>query len=119
MNTKINPLNGTWLPVKQEFGGTALPTAAFEKQQLIIADSNYTVIAESVDKGIINCNNYKIDIYGKEGINIGKHFTALYKFENDHLIICYNLQGTAYPESFETKGHRFFFLSEFKKDVSK
>ena len=48
---KSNKLNGTWVPVKQEMGGTMLPKAAFEKQKLIISDSTYTFIAESIDKG--------------------------------------------------------------------
>ena len=51
---KSGNLNGTWIPVKQEIGGAALPNAAFEKQSLTITDSNYTFIAESADKGIVH-----------------------------------------------------------------
>lgn len=108
-------LNGTWVPVKQELGGTALPAAAFEKQQLIISDSKYTVIAESVDKGEVVYNGNKMDIYGKDGVNTGKHFTAIYKYENGQLTICYNLKGDSYPDVFDTKGKPLFFLSVFKK----
>ena len=109
-------LNGTWVPVKQEIGGKILPFAAFEKQQLIILDSAYTFTAESVDKGIVKYTADKMDIYGKEGVNKGKHFTALYKLENDHLTICYNLMGNGYPETFETKAKPMYFLSVFKKN---
>jgi hypothetical protein len=35
--------------IKQEMGGTLLPKAAFENQKLIISDSTYTFIAESID----------------------------------------------------------------------
>jgi uncharacterized protein (TIGR03067 family) len=114
-SVKSNGLNGTWVPVKQEFSGAPLPLSAFEKQQLIISDSNYTLIAESVDKGIIKRTADKMDLYGKEGVNTGKHFTAIYKLENSLLTICYNLTGSGYPETFDTKGKPMHFLSVFKK----
>jgi uncharacterized protein (TIGR03067 family) len=113
--TKSNPLNGTWVPVKQEIGGKVLPAAAFEKQKLTISDSNYTFVAESVDKGILKYNDDKMDIYGKEGINSGKHFTAIFKLENGELTICYNLIGDNYPQAFETKSRPALFISVFKK----
>ena len=114
---KLSRLNGTWIPVKEEMGGTLLPKAAFEKQQLIIRDSTYSFTAESVDKGVIKySNNDKMDIYGKEGVNKGKHFTAIYKYENEQLTVCYNLLGNSYPEAFETKGKPGLFLSVFKKN---
>jgi len=121
-----NKLNGTWLPVKQEMGGVLLPKAAFENQKLIISDSTYTVIAESIDKGVVKYKDDKMDIYGKDGVNFGKHFTAIYKFENlptgqagEQLTICYNLSGDSYPETYETKGKPMYFLSVFKKELMK
>ena len=116
-NLKMKPdeLNGTWVPIKQEIAGTQLPAAAFEKQKLTVSDNMYTLIAESVDKGEVKYSGGKMDIYGKEGINAGKHFTAIYKYENGQLTICYNLSGDSYPEAFETKGKPAFFLSVFKK----
>lgn len=120
-NTSIRPNKpeGTWVPVKQELGGTPLPAAAFDKQKLIIKDSTYTVIAESVDKGVVKYSGDKMDIYGKEGVNTGKHFTAIYKLENDGLTICYNLKGDSYPAAFDTKGKPLYFLSVFKKEMIK
>jgi uncharacterized protein (TIGR03067 family) len=109
-------LNGTWIPVKQETAGKELPKAVYEKQKLVIIDSNYIFTAESVDKGIVKYGgDDKMDIYGKEGINTGKHFTAIYKFENQQLTICYNLHGDSYPDAFETKSKPTLFLSVFKK----
>jgi uncharacterized protein (TIGR03067 family) len=114
-----NHLNGTWAPTHQEIGGNTLPAVVFASQKLIIADSSYTVIAESVDKGSIIYTNNKMDIYGKEGANNGKHFTAIYKYEKGQLTVCYNLTGTNYPEGFETKGNLMYFLSVFKKEDAK
>jgi uncharacterized protein (TIGR03067 family) len=114
-----NKLNGIWIPTKQEMGGSALPATSFATQKLIIKDTTYTVIAESLDQGIVSYNgNNKMDIYGKDGPNAGKHFTAIYKYENGQLTICYNLRGDTYPESFETKEKPLFFLSVFKKDIT-
>lgn len=108
-------LNGTWIPVQQEIGGNALPKAAFEKQKLIIDDSLYTVIAESVDKGVVRINGGQMDIYGRDGANAGKHFTAIYKMENGQLVVCYNLEGTSYPGTFETRGMPSRFLVVYRK----
>ena len=113
---KDGELNGRWIPVKQEMAGKTVPVGAYEKQRLIINDSTYTVIAESVDKGVLTYSSGKMDIYGKEGVNKGQHFTAIYKYDNGLLTICYNLAGTAYPEAFETKGKPLFFLSVFRKE---
>ena len=109
-------LDGTWKPVQQELGGKAIPAAAFEKQRLILKDSTYQFSAESVDKGVVKYNGDKMDIYGREGVNTGKHFTAIYKYENNRLSICYNLKGDSYPEAFDTKGHPLFFLCVFEKE---
>jgi len=116
VSAQSNKLNGSWVPVKLEINGNALPPATFEKQKLIINDTAYTFIAESVDKGIISYKDGKMDIYGKDGVNAGRHITAIYKFENDQLVICYNLAGDKYPEAFETKGKPAYFLATFKKE---
>lgn len=113
--SQLPTINGTWVPVRQEFGGNPLPGSAFEKQKLIISDSAYTFIAESIDKGVIQYRENKMDIFGKEGVNFGKHFTAIYKYENEELTICYNLKGDVYPEAFETKSHPLLFLCVFRK----
>lgn len=112
-------LDGTWVPVKQEIAGQLLPAAAFEKQKLIIRDSSYTVFAESVDKGKIGFHDGNMDIYGKEGVNAGKHFAAIYKLETGRLTICYNLSGDKYPDSFDTKNKPAYFLSVFRKEPLK
>ena|SRR5690242_4268294 len=109
-------LNGSWTPVKQEIAGKELPPAMFQNQKLVINDSTYKFTAESVDKGIITFKNGKMDIFGKEGVNAGKHFTAIYKLDNGQLTICYNLRGDTYPVAFETKSSPALFLSSFKKD---
>ena len=115
-STSMEPkLDGNWIPVKQEMGGKDLPAAYYQSQRLEIRDTAYTATAESVDKGQLQYKDGLMDIYGKEGVNTGKHFTAIYKLENGELTICYNLAGTDYPETFSTAGKPLFFLSVFKK----
>ena len=108
-------MDGTWVPQRQEMGGKELPAAYFEKQRLAIADTSYTLTAESVDKGLLKVSGNRMDIYGKEGVNSGKHFTALWKLHHGELTICYNLKGDAYPDSLSTKGKPLYFLSVFRK----
>jgi uncharacterized protein (TIGR03067 family) len=115
-SVKQDKLNGTWTPVQQEIAGNPLPKAVFESQKLVISDSTYTFSAESVDKGIVKYHDDKMDIYGKEGVNAGKHFTAIYKLDSGQLTICYNLKGDSYPIAFETKTQPTLFLSIFKKE---
>ncbi|MCE3296062.1 MAG: hypothetical protein K0R65_1776 [Crocinitomicaceae bacterium] len=112
-------IDGVWVPVKQEIGGTALPESVFKSQKLTLDGSSYTMQAESTDKGEVKYDGSKMDIYGKEGVNKGKHFTAVYKYENDQLTICYNLAGDTYPENFDTQGKPLFFLSVFERETKK
>lgn len=107
-------LNGDWIPVRQEIGGKDLSTAFFENQRLNIEGKKYTVYAESFDQGEVTYANGKMDIYGKKGPNAGKHFTAIYKYENKELTVCYDLSGKSYPAAFETKSKPTLFLSVFK-----
>ena len=113
---KPNKLNGTWIPLSQEMGGKQMPKSFYENSKHEILDSTYTLTAESVDKGVVKYHGDKMDIYGREGVNKGKHFTALYKYENAQLTICYNLTGNSYPETFDTKGKPLYFLSIYKRN---
>jgi uncharacterized protein (TIGR03067 family) len=117
--TTSSNLNGTWVPIKEEIGGKSLPAVAFQSQKLLISDSIYIFSAESVDQGVVTHTDEHMDIYGKDGVNAGKHFTAKYKLENEQLTICYNLKGDGYPESFESKSKPTLFLCVFKKETMK
>ena len=112
-----HPLDGTWIPVSQEMGGKPFPQAMFATQKLVLQDTNYTMVAESVDKGVTRLSEGgKMDIYGREGVNTGKHFSAIYKLEADQLTVCYNLMGDSYPAEFATAGKPLYFMSVFKRE---
>ena len=111
----VDKLNGTWIPITQEMNGKTLPKSFYEKQRLIIEDTLYIVIAESIDRGIVKVNGNKLDIYGKEGVNIGKHFTGLFELNKDKLTVCYNLKGDYYPTNFITQNKSTLFTSVFTR----
>lgn len=115
-SSKKNSLNGSWIPTRQELGGKELPAAMYDKYKLTIEDSIYTYGTAAVDKGVLKYNDGKMDIYGKEGVNKNKHFTAIYKVENGILTICYNLAGDSYPAAYETNSKPTLFISVFKKE---
>ena len=120
-NAKNNSslLNGIWTPVKQEMAGQDLPSIVFEKYKLTMTDSLYTYGSYDTDHGVTTYADGKMDIYGKGGVNAGKHFTAIYTYENLQLTICYNLKGDSYPEAFETTSKPMLFLSVFKNGLQK
>ena len=109
-------LNGVWIPTKQEMNGKELPATVFNNYKLTMKDSTYIFGIAQEDKGVITYSKGKMDIYGKEGINKDKHYTAIYKLENGILTICYNLAGDVYPEAFETTSKPTLFLSHYKKE---
>lgn len=113
------PLNGSWIPVKQEFAGKAFPESAFKSYKLVMQDSIYTYGSANTDMGSLYYEQGKMDIYGRAGVNQGKHFMALYKREKDTMTICYNLKGDSYPTDFATIGKPMHFLSVYKLDTTK
>lgn len=115
ISAKPRGTDGVWIPVSQELGGTALPASTYKNYTLVLADSVYTYGGAQTDQGVIVYKAGRMDIYGRQGVNAGKHFTAIYKLENGLLTVCYNLAGTGYPEGFQTTGQRTYFLSVFKK----
>lgn len=88
----------------------------FEKYRLVINDSIYTYGGSDIDQGALKIWEGKMDIYGRKGVNEGKHFTAIYKLESGKLYICYNLSGQDYPRAYETTSAPNLFLSVYTKE---
>lgn len=115
MTKEQTNLNGTWNTVYQEFEGRQIPSPEFEGQKLILYENTYTVIGAKSDEGIIKANEEKLDLYGTDGANRGRHYAAIYRINKNRLTICYNLAGGTYPSDFKTEGHRQYFLSIFER----
>lgn len=111
-----NSLNGTWIPIQQELGGQPLASEVFAGQKLILRDSNYTVSAEHIDKGVVMYHGNQMDIISREGANAGKRFKAIFKIEAGLMTVCYDLSGKEYPQEFTTRGKPLYFLAVFKRE---
>ena len=67
------------MPVKQEMNGNLFPDSILINQQLIIKETIFTVILNTIDQGIIKYEVNHMDINSSVEVNKGKHFTAIYK----------------------------------------
>ena len=111
------PLNGIWIPVRQEIGGNELPQSVYKNDILIIGDSTYSVTAENIDLGSLMFTRDHMKIIRKKGVNEGNYYYAMYRYENEQLIICYHLTSGRHPAGFDTKNDPGLFLSTYKRKV--
>jgi uncharacterized protein (TIGR03067 family) len=108
-------LDGDWYPIRQEMKGQELPLDSFENQKMAIIGNSFLFMAESADEGNVTYSNGKMDIYVDVGVNAGRHFKSIYKYENEQLTICYDLKGGDYPETFDTSKNPNLFMSTFRR----
>jgi len=95
--------------------GQELPLDSFENQKLAIIGNSFLFMAESADEGNVTYGNGKMDIYVDVGVNAGRHFKSIYKYENELLTICYDLKGGDYPDTFDTSNNPNLFMSTFRR----
>lgn len=114
-------IQGSWVPVKAELAGQAMPEAVLKTISLKLQDGKYEVsVAGHPDLG-----RYTIDastqprsmtVTGTEGPNRGKSFPAIYELAGDTLRICYDLSGQQRPSEFKsTAGTRLYLVTYHRK----
>jgi uncharacterized protein (TIGR03067 family) len=117
-------LQGTWLPVKGELGGQAMPEGVLKTIHLVLDDGKYTAyVGEEPDKG-----TYTLDaaatpkgmtVTGTEGPNKGKTFPAIYELghndNGDTLRICYDLSGAKRPTEFKSVAGTKLYLVTYSR----
>jgi uncharacterized protein (TIGR03067 family) len=117
-------VQGTWLPVKADLGGQAMPDAVLKTIRLELNDGKYTAyVGEEPDKG-----TYTLDaattpkgmtITGTEGPNHGKTFPAIYEIGHDDtgdtLRICYDLSGAKRPTEFKSVAGTKLYLVTYRR----
>jgi uncharacterized protein (TIGR03067 family) len=113
-------INGKWKITEAEFGGRKLPSKEFENLVLELDETSYQLIDEKViDSGMIELSSNSVPasltVTGLYGVNQGKTFKCIYKFEDDQLIMCYNLGGDSYPATFETFENTLLYLVRYKR----
>jgi hypothetical protein len=96
-------LQGTWLPIKAELAGQAMPD-----------------VAGKIDKGTCKqdpaAKPKRLTIQGTEGPNAGKTFLCIYELDGDTFRVCYDLSGMKHPDDFvTTKGTLLYLVTYARK----
>lgn len=115
----LKKLNGEWAVVSMEVAGRKMPDAITKMIKLINKDGDYTVTAESDDKGTFTIDVSKkpntMTIKGVEGPNKGKTFLCIYEQTGDDMKICYDLTGKEFPKEFKSEAGKLVMLAIYKR----
>jgi len=115
-------LDGTWIPVEAELGGTKMGAGPLSNLQMVIHNNHYEVPGdvgrfepiEAEDKGDLHA----IDVVGTDGPNKGKTFPAIYQLDGEDLRICYDLAAKARPTALATEAGTKLFLVHYRKKAA-
>jgi uncharacterized protein (TIGR03067 family) len=113
-------IQGTWVPVKAEIGGTPMKEDFLTNTVMKLEAPKYEVtVAGSPDKGSYTLDAESkpktIDITGEEGPNAGRKIAGIYELKGDTLRICYGLGGSARPAEFKSPAGTKYFLVTYKR----
>lgn len=117
---EIKKMDGTWLVVTGELGGTSLPEDVTKTFTLTLASGKYAVkVGGQDDKGTCTIDPTKkpkeLDIKGEEGPNKGKTIPCIYELDGDTLKVCYDLSGKKRPAEFKTEKDTLLYLAVYKR----
>jgi uncharacterized protein (TIGR03067 family) len=116
-------LEGHWQIVTAELAGEKMPDLVAHKIEVELAKGTYTVRfgGEIADQGTYATGPHPtamgLTLTGVTGTNAGRTIPAIYRFADDHLHICYGLDGAA-PEIFATKPGTAHFLAKYRRKPS-
>jgi uncharacterized protein (TIGR03067 family) len=115
-------LAGHWQIVSAELAGEKMPDLVAHKIEVELAHGTYTVRfgGEIADQGTFTLGPHPtakaITLTGVAGTNAGRTIPAIYRFENEHLHICYGLDGAA-PHAFATQPGAAHFLAAYRRKL--
>jgi len=114
-------MEGTWVPVSAELGGTKFPDEALKTMKLQLKEGKYRVeVGKQVDQGTLTLDPSKkpaaMDIKGTDGPNKDKTFLAIYELSGDSMKICYDLGGKDRPTEFKTAPKTGTFFVVYKRE---
>jgi uncharacterized protein (TIGR03067 family) len=117
----IDSLDGTWLPVTAEIGGTPFPEEVRKIITLKIKANEYRVtVGDVLDRGTIQVDATKspksMDLKGVEGPNKDRTIPAIYELQGDSLQICYDLSGQRRPTEFKSTAGTQQFLVRYQRE---
>lgn len=112
-------IEGSWAPIKAEYGGQPMPNAVLKTISLELANGKYKVMAESPDYGTYSLDAAtkpkSMTIIGTDGPNKGKAFPCIYELNGDTLRICYDLSGTKRPTEFKSVAGTKLYLVTYNR----
>jgi uncharacterized protein (TIGR03067 family) len=110
-------LDGTWIAVSAELGGTTMPAAALSTIRLVLSDGHYTL---GNDRGSYHVDERvtpaAIDVAGSDGPSSGRQIPAIFEFSDGLLRICYDLSCTARPKTFHSSVGSKLFLVTYRRE---
>jgi uncharacterized protein (TIGR03067 family) len=116
----MEKLQGKWLPVEAKIGGNDFPAEVLKTIQLEIVKDKYIVLANNVeDRGRTEINVadkiWTMDITGEVGPNKERTIQTIFKFEDDKLIVCYEVGDGKRPEEFVSPPTSQVLLMTYKR----
>jgi uncharacterized protein (TIGR03067 family) len=117
----VKALQGTWVPIKAELAGQAMPDVVLKSITLKIDKKEYevTVTGEATDKGTVTLDTASkpkgMTVVGVKGPNEGKTFPAIYELKGGTLRVCYDLSGAKRPTEFKSTAGTKLYLVTYKR----
>ncbi len=100
-------LQGKWIPVAAKIGGNDFPEEVLKTIQLEISKDKYIVVAGNVeDRGRteidVTQKVWTMNIIGEEGPSKGREIKTIFKFDEEKLVVCYEVGEGERPTEFES-----------------
>jgi uncharacterized protein (TIGR03067 family) len=113
-------LNGSWALTAGEQSGEKMSDETLKSIHLVLANGKYTAkVGDQTDQGTYTVDTSKtphtLKLTGTSGPNKGKTMLAIYEVEKGTLKVCYDLDGKAFPEKFESKAKTPSFLATYER----
>jgi uncharacterized protein (TIGR03067 family) len=123
----LEKLQGKWIVAKGEAGGQELPKEFLTSIVLTFDGEKYTVegTPDGKQSGEIKIDGTKeikeMTVEPKEGPNAGMPTKTIYKFDEEKLIVCYDLSNAGFPKEFKAaEGDPYLLITyERKKEEEK
>ncbi|MEZ6096510.1 MAG: TIGR03067 domain-containing protein [Pirellulaceae bacterium] len=117
----LEKMKGKWQPAEMIVAGKPMPKEQIEGLRLIIEADRYVVeMGAFTDKGTLKLAAGEefmgIDMTGTEGPNTDKTISGLIRFEDELMVVCYDLseQGNR-PAGFESPEGSMTLLAKYKR----
>lgn len=112
---------GKWKAMSAVMAGEPFPEAVVSSISLVVSDKTYeTNVGGKLDSGSCETDMtktpYQMRLVGTDGPNAGKTMLAVFDFsEEGQMRVAYDLNGLAYPRSFDSTSENGFFVAAYAR----